>query len=55
MCIRDRLTSVLENSAKIAEYIAECRDMGIELLPPDVNESGAHFTVSGSNIRYRCV
>ena len=49
------LTSVLENSAKIAEYIAECRDMGIKLLPPDVNESGAHFTVSGSNIRYGLV
>ena len=46
------LTSVLENSAKIAEYIAECRDLGIKLLPPDVNESGAHFTVSGGNIRY---
>ena len=29
--------------------------MGIKLLPPDVNESGAHFTVSGSNIRYGLV
>ena len=33
--------------AKVAEYIAECRDMRIRLLPPDVNESGARFTVVG--------
>ena len=46
------LTSVLDVSAKIAEYIAECRDMGIQLLPPDVNESDADFTVAGSNIRF---
>ena len=49
------LTSVLENSTKVAEYIAECRDMGIKLLPPDVNESGADFTVSGGNIRFGLV
>ncbi|MBQ2959917.1 MAG: DNA polymerase III subunit alpha [Oscillospiraceae bacterium] len=49
------LTSVLDNSAKVAEYIAECKDMGIKLLPPDVNESGANFTVTGGNIRYGLV
>ena len=49
------LTSVLENSAKVAEYIAECREMGIRLLPPDVNESDANFTVSGKNIRFGLV
>ena len=49
------LTSVLDNSAKVAEYIAECREMGIRLLPPDVNESGANFTVSGENIRFGLV
>ena len=49
------LTSVLENSAKIAEYIAECREMGIALLPPDVNESDANFTVAGDNIRFGLV
>ena len=49
------LTSVLDNSAKVAEYIAECKEMGIKLLPPDVNESGANFTVSGGNIRYGLV
>ena len=34
------LTSVLDSSDKVAEYIAECQDMGIRLLPPDINESG---------------
>jgi len=49
------LTSVLDSSAKVAEYIAECRDMGIRLLPPDVNESDANFTVAGENIRFGLV
>ena len=46
------LTSVLGNSLKISEYIGECREMGISLLPPDVNESGSDFTVSGGNLRF---
>ena len=46
------LTSVLDSQDKVAEYIAECRDNGIALLPPDINESGAAFTVSGENIRF---
>lgn len=33
------LTSVLDNSDKVAGYIGECRDCGIALLPPDVNRS----------------
>ena len=49
------LTSILDSSAKVAEYIAECREMGIKLLPPDVNASGANFTVEGQNIRYGLV
>ena len=49
------LTSVLDNSNKVAEYIAECRELGIKLLPPDVNESGANFTVAGGNLRYGLV
>ena len=49
------LTSVLDNSTKVAEYIAECRELGIQLLPPDVNESGANFTVAGDNIRFGLV
>ena len=46
------LTSVLDSSAKVAEYIAECKAMGIDLLPPDVNESDADFTVVGPNLRF---
>ena len=49
------LTSVLDNSTKVSEYIAECKDMGIKLLPPDVNESGPNFTVSGENLRFGLV
>lgn len=46
------LTSVLENSAKVSVYIAECREIGIKLLPPDVNMSDADFTVEGNNLRF---
>ena len=46
------LTSVLDSQDKIAEYIAECRSLGIRLLPPDVNESGSDFTVAGQDIRF---
>ncbi|MBR2934871.1 MAG: DNA polymerase III subunit alpha [Oscillospiraceae bacterium] len=46
------LTSVLDSQDKVAEYIGECKDNGIALLPPDVNESGTTFTVSGENIRF---
>lgn len=46
------LTSVLGNSVKIAEYISECNKAAIEVLPPDINESGMLFSVSGKNIRF---
>lgn len=46
------LTSVLENSAKVSEYINECIRLGIGILPPDVNESMDGFTVSGNHIRF---
>ena len=46
------ITSVLDLSGKVAEYIAECRDMGIRLLPPDINESDADFTVVGDDLRF---
>ena len=49
------LTSVLDNSTKVSEYITECKDLGIRLLPPDVNESDANFTVSGENLRFGLV
>lgn len=46
------LTSVLDVSGKVSEYIAACRDMGIQVLPPDINESEDGFSVSGGNIRF---
>ena len=49
------LTSVLDNTTKVAEYIAECKDMGIRLLPPDVNKSDADFTVEGKDLRFGLV
>lgn len=49
------LSSILDNSGKVAEYIATCKDMGIKLMPPDVNVSGPDFTVDGSNIRFGLV
>ncbi|HYN22576.1 MAG TPA: OB-fold nucleic acid binding domain-containing protein, partial [Thermoanaerobaculia bacterium] len=42
----------LSSSDSIAKYIAECRNMGIPLLAPDVNESGYVFTVVGDAIRF---
>ena len=49
------LTSVLDNTTKVAEYIGECKDMGIRLLPPDVNKSDADFTVDGKDLRFGLV
>lgn len=45
------LTSVF-GSGKVAGYIGECNRMGIEVLPPSVNESNAGFTVAGDHIRF---
>jgi len=46
------LTSVLSNPKKITEYINTSRGMGIRILPPDINEGEAGFSVSGDSIRY---
>ncbi|MBQ4381943.1 MAG: DNA polymerase III subunit alpha [Oscillospiraceae bacterium] len=46
------MSSVLGEAEKVAEYTKECKDMGIAILPPDINESENRFTVSGRNIRY---
>ncbi len=46
------LTSVLDNSTKTAGYIADCRDMGIRLLHPDINASEDKFTVEPDGIRF---
>ena len=46
------MTSVLDSAEKIAGYIAECKEIGIETLPPDINHSEDHFSVEGDCIRF---
>ncbi|WP_380156953.1 DNA polymerase III subunit alpha [Kineococcus sp. R86509] len=46
------LTSVRDDKDKSALYLNECRRMGIQVLPPDVNESSANFTAVGTDIRF---
>ena len=46
------LTSEAQNADKIVRYISECREMKIEILPPDINESFKHFAVIGNQIRF---
>ncbi len=46
------MTSVMGNAGKITEYVLICRQMNIEILPPDVNEGEWDFSVSGNSIRY---
>ena len=46
------MTSVMDQTGKVSEYIVACRRMGIRVLPPDINEGERGFSVSGENIRY---
>ncbi len=46
------MTSVLDSAAKISGYIAECKELQIPVLPPDINHSDDHFTVEGDSIRF---
>lgn len=46
------MTSVMDNSDKLAGYIDECKKMNITLLPPDINEGFGHFSVSDGKIRF---
>ncbi len=46
------LTSEAQNAEKIMRYLAECREMGMTILPPDINESYRNFTVLGNQIRF---
>jgi DNA polymerase-3 subunit alpha len=46
------LTSEIGNTDKIVMYIAECKDMGIPVLAPDINESMLHFYSTGGKIRF---
>lgn len=46
------MNSVIDNSTKVSEYILSCRNQGIQILPPDINESEAGFTAVGDSIRF---
>lgn len=46
------MTSVLDSAGKISGYIAECKELNIQTLPPDINHSEAHFTVENGSIRF---
>ncbi len=46
------MTSVIDNPRKVAEYIYTCRQMGIKVLPPDINEGEGRFTATEEGIRY---
>ena len=46
------MTSVIDNPGKVAEYIMTCRQMGIGILPPDINQGEGVFSVTGRQIRY---
>ncbi len=46
------MTSVIDNPKKVSEYILVCRNMGIKILPPDINQGESGFSVSDGSIRY---
>jgi DNA polymerase-3 subunit alpha len=46
------LSSQIEKRQEVVKYFHECRDIGIKILPPDINESGERFTVEGDTLRF---
>ena len=46
------MTSVIDNPGKVSEYIYTCKQMGIAVLPPDINKGEGNFSVDNGNIRY---
>ena len=46
------MTSVIDNPKKVSEYILTCRNMGIQLLPPDINQGQSGFSVTDGKVRY---
>ena len=46
------MTSVIDNPSKVSQYIYHCRQMNIDILPPDINEGDSVFTVHNGSIRY---
>lgn len=46
------MTSFIENSSKVSQYIVICKNMGIDILPPDINKGERDFSVEDGKIRY---
>ncbi|MGE5895029.1 MAG: DNA polymerase III subunit alpha [bacterium] len=46
------LSADMDNSDKVVKFITECRNMNIEILPPDINQSDREFRVMGNSIRF---
>jgi DNA polymerase-3 subunit alpha len=46
------LTSIMDNKAKVATYVEECRRMRVEVCPPDINKSSIDFSVDGPDIHF---
>ncbi len=46
------MTSVIDNSTKASEYLYNCKEMNIKVLPPDINYGEGEFTAEGENVRY---
>jgi len=46
------ISSFMDSTDKVVYFVDLCREMGIKVLPPDINESGAYFTVQGDSIRF---
>ena len=46
------MTSVIDNSAKAAQYLLHCKELGISVLPPDINVGQGEFTAEGNAVRY---
>jgi len=46
------LSSAMDNTDKVVNYIADCREMGVTVLPPDIEHSGVDFTIAGNAIRF---
>jgi len=46
------LSSDMDNTDKVVNFIADCREMGVQVLPPDINHSGHDFTIDGRAVRF---
>ena len=46
------LSSVMDNTDKVVNFIADCRDMGVDVLPPDINRSSNSFTIDDGAVRF---